>query len=133
MTSTAPATVIKIGGSTLGAEDTSLHDVVALVRPQLERLNRELTQDLAPGHREMLPLVEHVGGFRGKQLRPVLTFLAGMAVRGAAHGGHAQVHGSKFAEVTERYFLAMLGAYDRTLQVVLKRRGATMAGPSAGS
>ena len=28
----APATVIKIGGSTLGAEDTSLHDVVALQR-----------------------------------------------------------------------------------------------------
>ena len=27
-----PATVIKIGGSTLGAEDTSLHDVVALQR-----------------------------------------------------------------------------------------------------
>ena len=26
----------------------------------------------------MLPLVEHVGGFRGKQLRPVLTFLAGL-------------------------------------------------------
>ena len=32
MTSTAPATVIKIGGSTLGSEDTSLHDVVALQR-----------------------------------------------------------------------------------------------------
>ena len=32
MTATAPATVIKIGGSTLGAEDTSLHDVVALQR-----------------------------------------------------------------------------------------------------
>src|SRR5262249_6104820 len=34
---------------------------------------------------------------------------------------------SKFAEVTERYFQKMLGAYDRTLQVVLRHRGATMA------
>jgi HAE1 family hydrophobic/amphiphilic exporter-1 len=42
-----------------------------------------------------------------------------------ASGGKA--HTSKFAEVTERYFQSMLGAYDRTLQVVLKRRGATMA------
>lgn len=68
-------------------ETLPLQDVLALVRPQLDRLNRELVQDLAPGHRELLPLVEHVGGYRGKQLRPVLTFLSGMAVRGAAHGG----------------------------------------------
>src|SRR5215470_9683626 len=39
--------------------------------------------------------------------------------------GHARP--SKFAEVTERYFQQMLGAYDRTLQVVLRHRGATMA------
>ena len=68
-------------------EALPLQDLVGLVRPQIERLNRELLQDLAPGHREMLPLVEHVGGFRGKQLRPVLTFLSGMAAQGAAHGG----------------------------------------------
>jgi len=68
-------------------EALPLQDLVGLVRPQIERLNRELLQDLAPGHREMLPLVEHVGGFRGKQLRPVLTFLSGMAAQGASHGG----------------------------------------------
>src|SRR5207244_13557088 len=39
--------------------------------------------------------------------------------------GHVRT--SKFAEVTERYFQKMLGAYDRTLQVVLRYRGATMA------
>jgi hydrophobic/amphiphilic exporter-1 (mainly G- bacteria), HAE1 family len=51
-----------------------------------------------------------------------------------AEGGHGaqaqpQTHAptSKFAEVTERYFQKMLGGYDRTLQVVLKHRGATMA------
>jgi len=38
--------------------------------------------------------------------------------------GHART--SRFAEVTEKYFQSMLGAYDRTLQVVLKHRGATM-------
>jgi hydrophobic/amphiphilic exporter-1 (mainly G- bacteria), HAE1 family len=38
--------------------------------------------------------------------------------------GHAPT--SRFAEVTEKYFQSMLGAYDRTLQVVLKHRGATM-------
>src|SRR5215471_10280758 len=48
------------------------------------------------------------------------------------HGAHAQPqHGhpptSRFAEVTERYFQKMLGGYDRTLQVVLRHRGATMA------
>src|SRR4029077_15159201 len=32
-----------------------------------------------------------------------------------------------FAAVSERYFQKMLGAYDRTLQVVLRHRGATMA------
>ncbi|MCA8949291.1 MAG: polyprenyl synthetase family protein [Planctomycetes bacterium] len=68
-------------------ETLPLHDMTALVRPQLDRLNRELVEDLAPGHREMLPLIEHVGGYRGKQLRPMLTFLSGMAIRGASHGG----------------------------------------------
>jgi len=44
-------------------------------------------------------------------------------------GAHAHTPAptSKFAEVTERYFQKMLGGYDRTLQVVLKHRGATMA------
>lgn len=64
-----------------------LHGVTSLVQAPLERLNRELLDDLAPGHPEMRPLIEHVGGFRGKQLRPVLTFLAGMAATGATHSG----------------------------------------------
>ena len=53
-----------------------LHDLTALVRPQLDRLNRELVLDLAPGQRDLLPLVDHVGGYRGKQLRPMLVFLS---------------------------------------------------------
>ncbi len=62
-----------------------LQDLTALVRPKLERLNRELLRDLAPRHREMGALVEMVSGYRGKQLRPALVFLCGMAVRGSAH------------------------------------------------
>ena len=62
-----------------------IQELTNLVRPQLDRLNRELLTDLAPGHREMLPLIEHVGGYRGKQLRPMLTFLSGIACRGATH------------------------------------------------
>jgi HAE1 family hydrophobic/amphiphilic exporter-1 len=44
----------------------------------------------------------------------------------STEGGHAH-DTSKFGAVTERYFQAMLGAYDRTLQVVLAHRGTTMA------
>jgi HAE1 family hydrophobic/amphiphilic exporter-1 len=42
-----------------------------------------------------------------------------------AHAAHAPA--SKFAQVTEHYFQSLLGAYDRTLQVVLRHRVATMA------
>src|SRR5438270_627819 len=34
---------------------------------------------------------------------------------------------SRFSEVTERYFQRMLGAYDRTLKIILQHRPATMA------
>ncbi len=44
---------------------------------------------------------------------------------GAGTAGHAG--GSRLAAATERYFAALLDSYDRTLQVVLKHRGATMA------
>lgn len=68
-------------------ETVPLQDLTALVRPQLERLNRELVLDLQPGHREMQPMIELVAGYRGKQLRAAMVFLGGMAVRGL---GHAQ-------------------------------------------
>jgi hydrophobic/amphiphilic exporter-1 (mainly G- bacteria), HAE1 family len=45
----------------------------------------------------------------------------------SSHGQPTGVAGSRFAAATERYFQAMLGSYDRTLQVVLRHRGATMA------
>ncbi len=79
-----------------------LQDLTAPVRPQLERLNRELVQDLMPGHRELLPLIQHVGGYRGKQLRPSLVFLSGMAVRASSHAaglGDEHLHVAKVVEL----------------------------------
>jgi hydrophobic/amphiphilic exporter-1 (mainly G- bacteria), HAE1 family len=48
-------------------------------------------------------------------------------LKGHKKAADGSVHTSRFAEVTERYFQGMLGAYDRTLQVVLRHRGTTMA------
>jgi octaprenyl-diphosphate synthase len=107
-------------------ETLPLQDLIALVRPQLDRLNRELVQDLAPGHREMLPLVEHVGGFRGKQLRPMLTFLSGMAVRGATHGGVLGDDVVTVAKVVELLHTATLVHDDVLDSASVRRRIATV-------
>lgn len=112
-------------------ETLPLQDLIALVRPQLDRLNRELVQDLAPGHREMLPLVEHVGGFRGKQLRPVLTFLAGIAVRGATHGGGLGDDVVTVAKVVELLHTATL-VHDDVLDSASVRRRIPTVNQMAG-
>ncbi len=54
---------------------TDLRDVLALVRPELNRLNAELGEDLRPSTAELTPLLDHVTRYRGKQLRPALLFL----------------------------------------------------------
>jgi octaprenyl-diphosphate synthase len=112
-------------------ETLPLQDLVALVRPQLDRLNRELVQDLAPGQRELLPLVEHVGGFRGKQLRPVLTFLSGMAVRGASHGGGLGDDVVTVAKVVELLHTATL-VHDDVLDGASVRRRIPTVNQMAG-
>jgi octaprenyl-diphosphate synthase len=103
-------------------ETLPLQDLVALVRPQIDRLNRELALDLTPGHREMLPLIEHVAGFRGKQLRPMLTFLSGMAVRGATHGGGLGDDVVTVAKVVELLHTATLVHDDVLDSAVVRRR-----------
>ncbi|MBK8098432.1 MAG: polyprenyl synthetase family protein [Planctomycetes bacterium] len=107
-------------------ETLPLHDVVALVRPQLDRLNRELLQDLAPGQREMLPLIEHTAGYRGKQLRPMLTFLSGMAVRGATHGGCLGDDVVQVAKVVELLHTATLVHDDVLDGASIRRKIATV-------
>jgi octaprenyl-diphosphate synthase len=98
-----------------------LHDVTALVQSPLDRLNRELLNDLAPGHPEMRPLIEHVGGFRGKQLRPVLTFLSGMAATGATHSGGLGDDVVTVAKVVELLHTATL-VHDDVLDSASVRR-----------
>ena len=98
-----------------------LHGVTSLVQGPLDRLNRELLGDLAPGHPEMRPLIEHVGGFRGKQLRPVLTFLSGMAVCGASHSGGLGDDVVTVAKVVELLHTATL-VHDDVLDSASVRR-----------
>lgn len=112
-------------------ETLPLHDILNLVRPQLDRLNRELTEDLAPGQREMLPLVDHIAGYRGKQLRPVLTFLSGMAVRGAAHGGGLGDDVVTVAKVVELLHTATL-VHDDVLDSANVRRRLPTVNQMAG-
>lgn len=103
-----------------------LHDLTGLVRPQLERLNRELGQDLAPGQRDMMPLVEHISGYRGKQLRPVLVFLSALAVRGASHGGVISDDVVHVAKVVELLHTATLVHDDVLDGANMRRRLATI-------
>ncbi len=98
-----------------------IHDITSLVQAPLDRLNRELLHDLAPGHPEMRPLIQHVGGFRGKQLRPVLTFLSGMAVTGASHGGGLSDDVVTVAKVVELLHTATL-VHDDVLDSASVRR-----------
>lgn len=100
---------------------TPLHDVTSLVQAPLDRLNRELLDDLAPGHPEMRPLIDHVGGFRGKQLRPVLTFLSGMAATGAETSGGLGDDVVTVAKVVELLHTATL-VHDDVLDSASVRR-----------
>lgn len=107
-------------------ETQLLHDLSALIRPQLDRLNRELVLDLAPGQAELLPLVEHIGGYRGKQLRPVMVFLSAMAVRGASHGGSISDDVVQTAKVVELLHCATLVHDDVLDGANMRRRIATV-------
>lgn len=112
-------------------ETVPFQDLTGLVRPQLERLNRELVRDLAPGHPEMMPLVEHVSGYRGKQLRPLLTFLSGVAVRGASHGGGLGDDVVTVAKVVELLHTATL-VHDDVLDSASVRRRIPTVNQMAG-
>ena len=107
-------------------ETLPLHDLTALVRPQLDRLNRELIVDLAPGQRDLLPLVDHVTGYRGKQLRPMMVFLSAMAARGARHGGSLSDDVVQVAKVVELLHTATLVHDDVLDGAALRRRLATV-------
>ena len=107
-------------------ETLPLHDLIALVRPQLDRLNRELVLDLAPEERDLLPLVEHIAGYRGTQLRPVMVFLSAMAAKGSQHGGDLSDDVVQVAKVVELLHTATLVHDDVLDGAGMRRRIATV-------
>jgi octaprenyl-diphosphate synthase len=78
-------------------------------------MERELVEDLRPAHVELQGLVEHVGGYRGKQLRAAMVFLSGQAV-GEISQDHVQV-----AKVVELVHTATL-VHDDVLDGAMLRR-----------
>jgi octaprenyl-diphosphate synthase len=69
----------------------------------------------------MQAMVDLVAGYRGKQLRPALVFLAGMAVRGAAHVNTLPAAHLQVAKVVELLHTATL-VHDDVLDGALVRR-----------
>lgn len=107
-------------------ETLPIFDLTAMVRPELERMNRELLADIAPGHEEMRPMVEMVGEYRGKQLRPALVFLAGMAVRGTASAADLPAEHLQVAKVVELLHTATLVHDDVLDGAAIRRRVGTV-------
>ena len=97
-----------------------LQDLTALVRPELDRINRELAEDLASGEADLSPLIEHVSQFRGKQVRPALVCLAGRAV-GLSTDAHITV-----AKVVELIHTATLVHDDILDGATIRRQLATV-------
>lgn len=94
---------------------TALPSLFALVQPELDYLNSALLQDLDPGNSDVARLIDHVGQYRGKQLRPALVFLWARAA-GALHAEHYTV-----AKVVELIHLATL-VHDDVLDGAERRR-----------
>ena len=90
-------------------------DLTALVRPELQRVQRELCADLHPQEVDLLPLVDHVSAYQGKQLRPALVCLAGK-VLGQCGDDHITV-----AKVVELIHTATL-VHDDVLDGASMRR-----------
>ena len=61
-------------------ETTALKDVTALVSAELEDVSRIVKLALEPQSPELRGLLEHAGGFRGKQLRPAMVLLTARAI-----------------------------------------------------
>ena len=95
-------------------------DLLAPVRDELARVNRELAADLLPREQDLRPLVEHVGSYRGKQLRPALVFLAAKAL-----GGVREPHFT-VAKVVELIHTATLVHDDILDDATLRRQVQTL-------
>jgi octaprenyl-diphosphate synthase len=67
------------GRAPAGRADGHLASFTAPVREDLERMTEAIHRSLTPDFGELLPLVDHVGRYRGKQLRGAIVFLMGRA------------------------------------------------------
>jgi octaprenyl-diphosphate synthase len=94
---------------------SALPDLFAPVHRDLERMNSSLLRDLIPGTADVASLVDHVGQYRGKQLRPALVFLWGR-IAGELQPAHDTV-----AKVVELIHLATL-VHDDVLDGADRRR-----------
>ena len=104
----------------LRSSSVRLGDLLAQVRPELDRVGKELIADLRAEESDLLPLVELAASFRGKQLRPALVLLAGRAV-GALGEDHVTV-----AKIVELLHTATLVHDDVLDGASLRRKQATV-------
>ncbi len=94
---------------------TALSDVTMLVRPELDSVTELVERALKPDAPELQALLAHVGGFRGKQLRPAMVLLVGKSL-GRSSPEHLTV-----AAVIEMIHTATL-VHDDILDGALVRR-----------
>lgn len=94
---------------------TALKDVTALVEDELAEVATLVEDALRPQSDELRPLVDHVGGFRGKRLRPAIVLLVGKAL-----GRDTRTH-LKVAAIVEMIHAATL-VHDDILDGALVRR-----------
>lgn len=100
--------------------DGALTELFGPVQAQLDQVQRELVGDLAPGERDLEPLVDLAVSFRGKQLRPAMVCLSGLAVGSI---GPEHVHVGKVVELLHTATLV----HDDVLDgAKLRRRQATV-------
>ena len=90
--------------------------LTATIQPWLDRVNAELLEDLRPGEADLRPLVDHVAGYRGKQLRPALVLLTAEAC------GHVQPAHVTVAKVIELIHTATLVHDDILDDASMRRR-----------
>ncbi len=97
------------------AQTTALKDVTALVREDLEIVSTTVREALLPDRTELEPLLAHVGGYQGKQLRPAMVLLMARAI-----GGLKETH-YQVAAIIEMIHMATL-VHDDILDGALVRR-----------
>ncbi len=120
----------RAGGAAPGANGTrasldaavleALAPITRLVSGDLQRVNRELLDDLAPEQPDLVPLIDLAASYRGKQLRPALVFLCGRAL-GALRDDHVEV-----AKIVELLHTATLVHDDVLDGATMRRRQQTV-------